>query len=64
MSRKQPVWHPDTMYHITSRGNRKSALFYDEIDRKAKLELLEETRFYHLFHLHAYCLMKNHSIFN
>ena len=48
------------MYHITSRGNRKSTLFYDDIDRKAYLEILEESRFFYPFHLHAYCLMTNH----
>ncbi|MFC4025146.1 transposase [Oceanobacillus longus] len=60
MSRKHRIWYPGAMYHITSRGNRRSALFYDEMDRKAYLELLEEVRFYHPFHLHAYCLMTNH----
>lgn len=57
MSRKLRIWYPGAMYHITSRGNRRSALFYDDIDRKAYLELLEETRVLYPFHLHAYCLM-------
>lgn len=48
------------MYHITSRGNRRSSLFYDDIDHKTYLEILEIARFYHPFYLHAYCLMTNH----
>lgn len=48
------------MYHITNRGNRRAALFYDNNDHIAYLELLEEARIYHPFHLHAYCLMTNH----
>lgn len=60
MARKFRTWYPGAMYHITSRGNRRSALFYDDIDRKTYLELLEETKAFYPFHLHAYCLMTNH----
>ena len=48
------------MYHITSRGNRRSALFYDHQDHQAYLDILDETKFYYPFYLHAYCLMTNH----
>lgn len=48
------------MYHITSRGNRRSAIFYDDHDREVYLQILEETRTTFPFHLQAYCLMSNH----
>ncbi|WP_068675247.1 transposase [Oceanobacillus sp. Castelsardo] len=60
MARKLRVWYPGAMYHITSRGNRRAALFYDESDKQSYLKILEEARFYYPFHLHAYCLMTNH----
>ncbi|KAB7706641.1 transposase [Bacillus aerolatus] len=60
MARKLRVWVPGAAYHITCRGNRRAALFYDDADRRKYLQLLEETRFYFPFHLHAYCLMTNH----
>ncbi|MCQ6274690.1 transposase [Bacillus sp. V3B] len=60
MARRLRVWFPGAMYHITNRGNRRAALFYDNSDRKAYLELIEEVRFYFPFTLHSYCLMTNH----
>ncbi|GAB3798174.1 transposase [Virgibacillus kimchii] len=60
MARKQRVWYPGAMYHITNRGNRKAALFYDDLDYLTYLEILEESREYFPFYLHSYCLMTNH----
>ncbi|MFB3163829.1 transposase [Neobacillus sp. 179-J 1A1 HS] len=60
MARKHRVWFPGAMYHITSRGNRRSAIFYDDFDREVYLQFLEEARHYFPFHLHSYCLMTNH----
>jgi putative transposase len=60
LSRKPRIWFPGAKYHITNRGNRRSSIFYDDFDREAYLELLEETRRYFPFYLHAYCLMTNH----
>lgn len=60
MSRKQRIWFPGAKYHITNRGNRRSALFFDDQDRFVYLKLLEEARRDYPFDLHAYCLMTNH----
>lgn len=60
MARKHRVWFPGAMYHITSRGNRRSAIFYDDFDREVYLQFLEEAHRYFPFHLHSYCLMTNH----
>jgi putative transposase len=61
LSRKRRVWFQGAKYHITSRGNRKSTLFYDDEDRRKYLSLLEETKNRYPFHLHTYCLMTNHT---
>ncbi|MGV3489277.1 MAG: transposase [Tuberibacillus sp.] len=60
MSRKPRVWHPGDIFHITSRGNRHSIIFYDDKDRRKYLKLLEEARDKYPFYLLAYCLMTNH----
>ena len=60
MVRKNRVWFPGAKYHITSRGLRKSPLFYDDYDRYKYLDLLKETIEQYPFHLQAYCLMTNH----
>lgn len=60
VARKPRIWFEGAMYHITSRGNRQSALFYDNKDRVVYLKLLEEVRGYYPFILHSYCLMTNH----
>ncbi|OLN24127.1 hypothetical protein BTO30_01565 [Domibacillus antri] len=60
MSRKPRIGYPGAMYHITSRGNRRAALFYDAADRLMYLSLFEEARLHFPCILHSYCLMTNH----
>ncbi|WP_078429801.1 REP-associated tyrosine transposase [Alkalihalobacterium alkalinitrilicum] len=60
MARKPRVWFPGAVFHITSRGNRRASIFYEPDDRLMYLSILEETRKFFPFHLHAYCLMTNH----
>jgi putative transposase len=60
LPRKQRNWFPGAKYHITSRGIRKSTLFYDPGDYQVYLKLLRETKKKYPFTLHAYCLMTNH----
>lgn len=61
MGRKRRSWFPGAKYHITSRGNNRSTLFYDDEDRMKYLTVLEETKNRCHFHLHSYCLMSNHT---
>ncbi|MEH7251713.1 transposase [Neobacillus niacini] len=61
MGRKRRTWFQGAKYHITSRGNRKSALFYDDEDREKYLNLLKATQDTFSFTLHAFCLMTNHT---
>lgn len=60
MNRRRLIWFPGAKYHITSRGIRKTTLFFDDQDYRKYLSLLEETKAKYPFHLHTYCLMTNH----
>lgn len=61
MGRKRRAWFPGAKYHITSRGNRKSTLFYDDEDRMKYLSFLQETMVRFPFTLNTFCLMTNHT---
>ena len=60
MSRKRRVWHPDSFYHVVSRGNRRDPLFQDEKDFRVFFynmrELYEQTP----FEISSFCFMTNH----
>lgn len=48
------------MYHITSRGNERKAIFFVEEGRELFLELLSKMVEKFKWTCHAYCLMGNH----
>ena len=48
------------VYHITTRGNRRQAIFGDDIDRRRFLDLFDEALRRHKWRQRAYCLMSNH----
>jgi len=60
MARPLRIEYPGAVYHITSRGNARQAIFLDDEDRTAFFEVLTQSvdRFNWL--CHAYCLMSNH----
>lgn len=60
MARPLRLEFPGALYHVTTRGNARQAIFLDDEDRQRFLESL--TRVVSRFHLllHAYCLMDNH----
>lgn len=60
MPRKPHIWFRGAKYHITSRGIRKSTLYYDPEDRHVYLSILAEAKEKYPFLLHSYCLMTNH----
>ncbi|MFA9560384.1 transposase [Evansella sp. AB-rgal1] len=60
MSRKHRVWYPGACYHITARGNRRTALFETREDYLTYLSILEDIRNMYPFILHSYCLMTSH----
>lgn len=63
MARKLREWYPNTCYHITSRGNRRSDIFKDEADFGVYLEIVYlamQSFQERLYELICYCLMDNH----
>lgn len=51
---------PGGIYHVTSRGNRRQAIFHDDDDRRSFLALRHCVVRRCGWGLHAYCLMTNH----
>lgn len=60
MSRPLRVEYSGALHHVTARGNERRAIFRDDVDREAYLELLARYRNRFGFRVHAYCLMTNH----
>jgi len=60
MARPLRIEFPGAVYHVTSRGNARQAIFIDDGDRSGFLNVLSMVveRFNWL--CHAYCLMENH----
>jgi putative transposase len=48
------------LYHVTSRGDRREAIYEDDKDREKWLEILGHTCRRFNWRCHAYCLMDNH----
>ncbi|MFL6560439.1 MAG: transposase [Bacillus sp. (in: firmicutes)] len=61
MVRGARSWFAGAKYHVTSRGIRRSSLFFDDDDFRKYLTLVDETKERHPFILHTYCLMTNHT---
>ena len=61
MVRRVRAWFKGAKYHVTSRGIRRSSLFFDDDDFEKYLALLNETKERYPFSLHTYCLMTNHT---
>ena len=60
MPKRKRVWYPGAVYHIMSRGNRRSKIFRDDSDYHVYLKILDKTGFDYRFQLYGYCLMPNH----
>jgi len=60
MARALRIEFPGAIYHITSRGNEKKAIFRDSNDRKTFLEILTLVTERFEWECHAYVLMGNH----
>ena len=60
MARKKRIWYPGAMYHVMSRGNRRTEIFRDASDHLRFLECMQIIKEKHPFHIHALCLMTNH----
>ena len=62
MAKKRLIWYPGAMYHVTSRGNRRSDIFKDEEDYLVYLANLKEALDYYdnSYEVISYMLMTNH----
>ncbi|MFD0666774.1 transposase [Ramlibacter sp. MAHUQ-53] len=60
MARPLRIEFPGCLYHVTSRGDRREAIYEDDHDRRVWLDLLAEAcdRFHWV--CHAWCQMTNH----
>src|SRR5687767_11353675 len=59
MARPLRIEYPGALYHLTSRGDRQEAIFDDDQDRTAFLNVLSEVVSRFSWRCHAYCLMGN-----
>ncbi len=60
MARPLRIEYPGAVYHITSRGNDRKAVFKDDLDRETFLKTLADVNKRYHWLCHAYCLMDNH----
>lgn len=60
MTRPLRLEYAGALYHVTSRGNRRGAIYRDNKDRKTWLETLELVSERFNFTVHAFCQMTNH----
>lgn len=60
MTRPLRLEFPGALYHVTSRGNRQHAIFRDDSDRRAWLDVLGSVCQRHNFLIHSFCQMTNH----
>jgi REP-associated tyrosine transposase len=60
MARRPRIQYPGAVYHVMARGNRKSAIFEDDVDRQLFLGLLGSAAERYAFRVYGLCLMGNH----
>jgi REP element-mobilizing transposase RayT len=60
MARPLRIEYPGAVYHVTSRGNARQAIFRDDRDRQSLLDVLASVVGRAKWLCHAYCLMENH----
>ena len=59
MARPLRIEFPGAVYHVTSRGDRREAIFEDDADREALLGVVAQTFERFDASVLAYCLMDN-----
>ncbi len=60
MARPLRIEYDGALYHVTSRGNERKAIFKHDSDRKLFLDMLAQVNKRFHWICHAYCLMDNH----
>ncbi|MNM39927.1 Transposase IS200 like protein [compost metagenome] len=60
MTRPLRLEFSGALYHVTSRGDRRGAIYRDDTDRLAWQKVLEHVCERHHFIVHSFCQMSNH----
>ncbi|MFB1486675.1 MULTISPECIES: transposase [unclassified Thiocapsa] len=60
MARTRRIELAGGLYHVTSRGDRREAIYRDDADRAAWLAVFAEVCARFNWRFHAYCQMTNH----
>ena len=60
MARPIRIEFSGALYHVTTRGDRREAIYEDDDDRRIFLEVLGQVVADFNWICHAYCLMSNH----
>ena len=60
MARPLRLEFPGALYHLTARGNARAAIYHDDADHAAFLDLYAEVAERFGWRCHAYCMMPNH----
>ena len=60
MPRPTRIDLPGVPQHLVARGNNKTALFHDDVDRRVFLRYIEEAALACRCDVHAFVLMTNH----
>lgn len=60
MTRQLRIEYEGAFYHVTSRGNQKEKIFWNDKDREEFQKVLKRTKERYKYLLHAYVLMDNH----
>ena len=60
MARPLRIEFAGALYHVTARGDRREAIYDDDEDRRAFLDILGAVVSDFNWVCHAWCLMSNH----
>ena len=60
MPRKLRIEYTGAIYHLMSRGDRREAIYRNDVDRQDFIKTLAEMCQRTGWQVHAYCLMSNH----
>lgn len=60
MARPLRIEFAGALYHVTSRGNRRDAIYESDLDRENFLMIIADVCQQYNWICHAYCLMDNH----
>lgn len=61
MARAKRMWHPDSFYHITMRGNNRQNIFQCAADMEEYFRVQRYVYEKYEFEIFAYCIMNNHN---